>query len=381
MSHGAATDKLTSVNQHGLGGPPATIRGVRQAEGVAGGPLGDANPPLLTGGLKHCGELLGVAVDALTVTVEGADGGAEAVAAKLLTATELDEPGRANRGFAKSEKRLCMGGHVWRKWEPHQPSRKFGSCYESWECESGAASWLAGWLRGRGEVKPTRVDVAVDLVVPDAYLADDFVREFVEPHLANWSTGRKPKLGISGEGGVNTLYVGSAKSSLRVRTYRKDLQDACFAELVGPVLRVELVMREEWAERFWRAWEVDEDAAKRAAAGQILRLTGFDALIGVEDLPELETPEESSEAQQLALWIEQNGGRLLAWSDAGIDVVGLCREAGIIERSRVGRWRHARRVKAVARVGAELVSRMALALVSPGRGLVDTSKSWVTKVN
>ena len=165
-------------------------------------------------------------------------------ASALMLQTKDDEPGIAVRGFKKTEQRLCLGGVCWRRWEPVTPSNAHGLNYESWEWSSTVAGVMARELIGVDELRPTRVDIAFDFIVPESMKADYLIKR-----CKKWIEGRALTIGISGTDGVNTRYVGSAKSSRRIRIYRWDLRhDDLFDDRA--IMRVELVLREEHAELF-----------------------------------------------------------------------------------------------------------------------------------
>ena len=322
---------------------------------------------MLTGGLLHCdaiGELSSVAVDFLTVTVGAPDVFPDGAGAYLLGHTKLDEPGFARPGFAASEKRTCLGGYAWRRMEPRQPSHDFGLDYESWECEGGAAQGLSRDLRGVGPVRPSRVDVAFDLAVSAAMTSDELVKRLQQ---ASGEVGghhlRGRSLGISGQGGVNTCYVGSSRSEKRVRIYRKDLQSEAFAEFFGPTLRVELVLRGDESRRWWAVWQDEEDRGKRAAATVLRSMTGLHVLEGVEDLPEVERPEAASEGENLFQFVKQNGAKLEAWRQSGIDVMALVAESHGVPGNRMAASRQRRRLRALAEAGPGAVVSIARALL------------------
>lgn len=325
-----------------------------------------ADPPLLTGGSlqsDNVGNLISVGVDFLTVTVGAANATPDSVGTYLCDATRFLEEGKPLLGFARSELRQCLGGECWRRMEPHQSSKDFGLDYESWEASGEAALGLAFDLRGRGKVRPSHIDIAFDFSVKDAMTADVFWH-LVEP----WSRRKGFKPGISGEDDVNTRYIGGKTSEKRIRIYRKDKQDAGFAEFFGTVLRVELILKGDHARRWWRLYDRDEDAAKRAAGTIIHGMTGFRPVEGSEALPELEKPAGLADAQQLALFIEQHGARLLAYDAAGVDVLELARTAGVTRRNRMAESRFRKRVRSLLAAGAAQVVAMARLLLARDLG-------------
>ncbi len=301
---------------------------------------------MLTGGLIHGsqsrGEAIGRSVDWLTGTVPVHVG-------QVLTAqSEVYEPGFARHGFRLSEQRAVLGGVAWRRWDPTQASEQWGTAYESWEFPSDSARWGASFLRGR-DCRPSRVDVAWDYQVPESFTPDDLV-QLIAPHVAD----RGLTLGISGQDGRNTRYVGSASSKRRIRVYRKDWQQPMW--LFGPTLRVELVMRHEQAQAWWRVWDRDEDAGYAAAAGHVLDMAGVEVQ-QAGPVPELEPVEGADEAGELFQFLEQHGPRLLAWHEAKVPLLKLAR-LRVRQASRMTQYRMNRLQKRVERVGASVVTAL-----------------------
>lgn len=254
-------------------------------------------------------------LDWLTVTVP--TGGPSAQRLQLLP---VDGPGASRVGFASSEARQLDGATVWRHSRPHQSHATLGRDFETWEAAGRTAHRLAE-LVDASEAQPSRVDVAFDHDCPSAYTSDDFAAA-AAPVVA----ARRLTLGISGQDGVNTRYVGSARSARRVRIYRKDLQNPAFASVFGPLLRVELVMRSEFALRWWSLHAADPLGAQHAAASMVGQLTGFCPLqCGHVPLPPLETPPATDAAQRLFSFVSQHGPLLEAAHDAGVDLVELAR--------------------------------------------------------
>lgn len=275
-------------------------------EGTGGG-----LPPTANRGVDTT-KLTGRGIDFLSMTVPAS------TAATLEASTDLEDEGRPSIGFKRSERRVCPGGHAWRKREPFQASKRWGTAYESWEWESTGAGWPSEFLRGR-ECKPTRIDVAFDFDVPEDFLADHFA-EAVRSH----AEARGLTIGISGQGNVNTRYIGAAESIRRVRVYRKDFQRPLWAEMFGPTLRVELILKDEQAEAFWRVWCEDTERAFAAAAAHVAELTGV-IVQTVGDVPQLIEPEGIDEAASIFEFMRQHGPRLAAWDEAGLPVLDMAR--------------------------------------------------------
>jgi hypothetical protein len=284
---------------------------------------------------------LGRSVDWLTATVP------VQVAKGLIAESRVEEPGHGRPGFRESEKRAVMGGIAWRRWEPSQASGDWGTEYESWEFPSEPAIWGASWLRGR-ECRPSRVDVAWDFVV-----GQDATPDHLAEHLRPYAEARGFSLGISGQDGRNTRYVGSASSKRRIRIYRKDWQRLMWGDIYGPTIRVELIMRAEIAQAWWQVWDRDQDAGYAAAAGHVLDMSGLQ----VQEpgpVPELVPVEGADEAAALFEFLDQHGPRLVAWERAGLPVLELARQR--VERAgRTTVWRMKRLQHRVGEVGIDAI--------------------------
>lgn len=321
-----------------------------EADGDAtGGPAAPArpDPPLLIGGLtpEDVGQMSHVGVDFLTVTVP------DQTARDLMAESMPHEDGYGRPGFAKSEQRLVMGGKGWRRWEPHQVSEAWGRAYESWEFSGHAAWWPSRFLRER-ECRPSRIDIAWDFSVDAGYMSDDFAAA-VKP----WCEAQRITMGHSGHAGIDTQYIGSRKSDRMVRVYRKDLQDAVLAEILGPTLRVELVLKGDHAAAFWQVWKLagSEDEAWPAAAAVLQYMCGL--AISPGEMPQLEVPECKDQAQLVLAFLEQNCATVTALVAAGVPVVDLCREAseGSSKRTKI---RQTQRVLELRRQGVEQVVQL-----------------------
>ena len=177
-------------------------------------------------------------------------------------------------------------------------------------------------------------------------------------------------MGASGDEPWLTRYVGSRTSERRVRIYRKDQEDAVLGELLGPLMRVEVVLRKDWAERWWSVWERDDEAGKRAAATAIEDMTGVRVWGDErEEMPGLVRPDQCDEAQRVLAFLEQYGDAVQRWSAAGLDVLGLAKEAADAKRlkcDRVTRWRGERRAEELQRMGASEIEAMVRVLLHRG---------------
>jgi hypothetical protein len=136
---------------------------------------------------------------------------------------------------------------------------------------------------------------------------------------------------IAGGGGVHTRYLGALSSPKMIRVYRKDLQLSTWAEMFGPTLRVELVLKDDYAAALLRI--IGTHGLKHAyavAAGHVAHMTGWHLIEEPADVPEIVQPEGRDLAEQLLPLFQQYGQLLATLDDAGLPVLDLCR----VRRSR-----------------------------------------------
>ena len=309
------------------------------------------NPPVLTGGLKPenlgMGKLINVSIDWLSVTV------GDIGSIKLLSMSEFAEDGKPSKGFNRSEKRICIGGHCWRKWKPLQSEKKmgFGKDYESWEFSGGQSgphlSALVGIL-----CKPTRIDIAFDYAVDKTYFSDYWI-EGVKSYLES----KKHSIGVSGQDDVNTRYIGSSQSERRIRIYRKDLQDFSVNVTLGPVLRIELVLKDRYVKAFWKIFSESEQEAFRLAASYICDMSGFSPIPdGLEELPKIEKRMPSGAFKKLFHFIRQNAINIAAFKKAGLDWHPLAEYKHHLSQSnKVARHRYKSTEKELCQIDPEVL--------------------------
>jgi len=251
-------------------------------------------------------------------------------AADLLAVTVPHDEGGRVAGFGQSEQRMCLGGFIWRRWDPHQASTLWGKHYESWEASGAESRWLADWAHSR-PVRPSRIDFAFDLAVTDDVLSDHVAHAIIDPSKPT-HTREGFSLGINGQGGTNTHYVGSSSSDRRIRIYRRDLLHPYLLDQFGhPVLRVELVLKGPHARSAWDLWATDRTRAIEAAAAHVHSMCGFTVRDEVGTVPPLVDPAPVAEpAQDLHQLLIQYGPTLAMYFDAGVDLVSLANEANAI---------------------------------------------------
>jgi hypothetical protein len=175
--------------------------------------------------------------------------------------------------------------------------------------------------------------------------------------------------GVAGEGGVNSHYVGAKSSPVRLCIYRKDHEggEVWASSGLPPVLRIELRLRERWAADFWRRLATDSEGAFAMAAQKVHDMTGARLQDEVTEWTRFERPEAFDLAQQVFAFVHQYGALVACLDEAGVDVLGLCRESPI-GRSRMTRWRTAAKRALIESVGASALEetvRRSLAHAAP----------------
>lgn len=292
------------------------------------------NPPVLTGGLKPENNPINISYDWLTVTVN------KKGSQILCRQTVFVEDGYPGNGFAKTELRKCLGGFCWRKMEPKQDELKFGfgKDYESWEFSGCTADSSISELT-KVECKPTRIDIAFDYRVENDYLSDHWI-ESVRSHVES----KGIKIGISGQGRVNTRYIGSPQSERRIRIYRKDYRDIEVRTVFGPVLRIELVLKGEQAISFWNGCVHSDKNFYKLAAAHIYDMTGFMPIPDqLSEIPKIKRKAPSSLVQKLHQFLKQYGNIVKAYQIAGLnlDLLIDCKHTQSL-KNKVARHRYQR---------------------------------------
>lgn len=300
-----------------------------------------SDPPLLIGGLLqqtpnkdiHI-SLTGAGIDYLTVTVP------EITAEVLISKTGDDEPGTAGRGFRESEKRMCMGGFCWRRWNPITSSKRWGTEYETWEFAGVTAFDPARYLLDHPS-KPSRIDIAFDYQVPS-----DFYPIELEALIQDHVESRGAKIWYAGERKKQTIYVGSRKSDRQIRIYRRDEKNPLLAAEGHHILRVELTLKREPAEAIWELMRQGGTNGQPQAAAHILEMIGYAPCDEVAEIPELLRSDEDTEAVQMLLqFVTQNAVMLKACSVCDIDLANLATTKIDRSRNRMNQSRLAQKVQ------------------------------------
>lgn len=379
-SQRSAPEPLLPGDLSGPGGPPAQDAPARPAGAAASlriartGGRGDGRPPFANRGVEtnttrtngvpervllgpklvdQGWSPIGAHLDFFT----GSLGSAES--AELVALTTFDEAGHGRQGFGASEKRLFKFVECWRRWEPVSASKRWGLDYENWEVASGGAALFADLLAAGRGFSPSRVDFAWTFKVPEGLLAD---------HLAEVVSGvaesQGMTMGISGQGGVNTWYVGSACSERRLRIYRKDLQDWSLLEAFGSCMRIEVVLRDRHARAWWDTYERDRDEAAAAAAAHVEQMCGI--VVGdVGEIPPAMVEPPADVARSLAACVVQFGDTLFDVLKAGgvDDLIEMC-EAKREASQRVTKWRSKQRQDEIRTRGLAAVLEQARSILS-----------------
>lgn len=332
--------------------------------GSSGGPRSvpsETTPPLLIGGVKQqipnkgLGiSLSGVGFDYLTVSVPSGTS-----AEILMHQSALDEPGRSSQGFKQSEKRICMGGHCWRKFDPQSPSKLWGLDYESWEYSGVTCVEPIRTLIDQPS-RPSRLDIAYDFCIPH----DDLYPMDLEPLFLDRCNERGIEIDWKGRRLKQTVYVGSDQSERRIRIYRRDLKNLLMAEEGQLILRVELVLQKSMCHDMWRHMRTHGiESAYRAGAAHIAEMIGYAPISADwDDLPEVIRTNEDAHAYQMTLqFIQQHAVMLTALNRCGIDVFDLAEKKIDSSKSATARHRLNKKLDALATIDPAQLQRLVAA--------------------
>lgn len=326
------------------------------------------DPPSLTGGshILHppnkptqinisVGEILSQSVcpsvDFLSITLPSSD------VLRLLVHVRSERPLSAGRGFARRSRydlhfsEYHYSGECSRSWEPVYPSSDYGMDYESWEFPGRIAVMALALVDSRG--RPSRVDVCWDYPC----------RADTDPVdvLDYWSVPSRLR-GVASQGGIATGYVGSPASDRRIRVYRVD-RSPNHPDVRSPTLRVELVLRHDYARDWWS--QPDWLRRHAMAAGHLRHMVGWSPVGVCVDPPPIDRV-LSPAVLRVARMMRQYAGMLSALACAGVDLAelaALCHDSAT-------RWSTARSkqiAQAVHDVGAQQFVRDVISLVSAER--------------
>jgi hypothetical protein len=168
-------------------------------------------------------------------------------------------------------------------------------------------------------------DLAFDLTVPADMTPDQLTAEIEDPDRPGHTrpiAGHRRIIGVSGDGGVNTRYIGSRESPTRIRIYRKDLQDPTW--LHGPTVRIELRLLHEAAHAIGRKLlHLGEAETMKGAVALIQAMTGWTVADEQGELPDIIPPEGSDLAGRMLAVLKQTASTLATMKAAGLDILAL----------------------------------------------------------
>jgi len=257
------------------------------------------------------------------------------------------------KGYKFHEFRDVLGGQCDRHWGAHTPSKTKGPDCELWAFRGERGLMTGTMLRQAGigpsdEASCTRFDMAFDfhceVDLRPVALRDSWARV--------WRDELRLKGQIKGEDGScdHTAYIGGGSAMRQIRIYRKDIERGRGA----PTLRVELVLKGEWAEAAHGAlMRCDQDAVKLCAS-HVLTVTGFLPVPDFDNIP-LRTPAAKVPiAASIAYMLRTGAKALRVAADLGLDLLPLLE---LVERqqSKSTRGRVKRAGKEAAEAGLDAV--------------------------
>ena len=297
-----------------IAGAPSSGDALVAAEGPGNRRETPAVPPLTNRGVSRqvtLGPALTRGVDFLTVSMPSNLG----LTMRLRDVWSHIQTHGYQQGFKLNERLTGPGGEVVRRWDPQQASKRWGTAYESWQMSGAGATGLARRLRGQ-DCKFTRGDVAWDFECQDDYTPESLLDE-----LGGWTLPYT--LGVAGENGVFTRYIGGKQSERMIRIYRKDRQDPVAALTFGAHLRVELVLKGSEAERWQQAWDISDDEGYGAAAAIVEHMTGWRPQGDIAQIPERKADKRSAVVAGVLTFLDQYALQLAACNEAGIPITEL----------------------------------------------------------
>jgi len=210
-----------------------------------------------------------------------------------------------------------MGGVAQRHWAPHNKRSKWGEGYECWNFTGFSALCAVDDHLVKvqsDEGRATRVDIAFDYHCHPELSPG----EMVDAWSTVWHEENMLKAGVSGEGDSKswTRYIGGKTAPRRIRVYRKDIESC--KEI--PMMRVELILKEEYATAMLATALQDEQEAFRMAAAHIYAMTGYQAMPGEGEVPKRVAPTRSKYGERLAQAVFQYGTLLTVADEMKVDL-------------------------------------------------------------
>jgi len=309
----------------------------------------------------------------------------------LMNNTEFVADGKRTKGYSQSQQRLFGNSVCWRKYMPHQKSKRYGKCgfkYESWEWagSSAAKAWelslgldmINHGKFGDEDYQPaipraTRLDVAYDYVCAEhettTFLAELMFKQFEQYNRNVAAHNRRQKFKkyhmkkiknpwvkpeVSGALGELTYYLPRRTGPARfVRIYRKDIQNPEYCDVYGVkyIMRIEVVLKEDWA---LKAWNARKDGGHfSVAAYAAAELTGI--RLEYRSRKELLSPEEvADEAQRMFNMCQQYKAVVPMWDELGMDWNNVMTRLNVAQ-SKASRSKIKKRHKYIKAVGPDKV--------------------------
>lgn len=261
---------------------------------------------------------------------------------------------------------------------PWNESKVWGMDYESWDCAGGHAHAMASSI-GDAECRASRVDICFDFSVPEDFTSDAFVEAYC-PMLEDGRNSRGFTIGIRGQRGINTRYIGSQNSDQYIRVYRKDWEDGLLLKM-PPTLRVELVAKSQKAAALFDIFQANALVAYRTASTMIHSMTGFAPYGSDRALGSMPKP-KPNQFQRLLQFMTVYGPEIADYHAMGIDVGAVAAEMmrPQLERNRFQRYRSKRRKTALQAI-PDLLTSIRYALMPwlrPSHVRVEASRvSWL----
>jgi len=275
------------------------------------------------------------------------------------------------KGYREHETRcLKYCGVCDRHKSPYQKSREHGFMYELWNWRGEQALRIGCGLNDvpelkRSDIRCTRLDMKFDF----QFWEDASVRpmDIRDGWKAVWQDEKGLKGEISGEDGTpeHTAYIGGKASGRRIRIYRKDIKDPQhYPGAGGSIIRIELVLKDEWAQKALYCLMDDREAGVRMCAGHIQEMTGWSPLPAAGEIPLAEPKEKSDMGRRIAAVVKQYGLVLAACERNGIDLSSLLK-AHVKQGRRSAYYRYQGMNRECEEMGAERILSAASDLLQP----------------
>lgn len=285
-----------------------------------GGEHRSCAPKAVLGGLTG-----GRRIDFLRVSITAQDA-AELVAHPDVGRVSSFDP----KGEVRPPRQAGFRSHEWREvkwvggaalvarhWDPCVPSESLGQSYEHWVFPGASAAMFLPILRGKG--RPSRVDVAFDFIgVPSDLGAESFAE--MTRSLRSWRYAEPTKAGAGRE---MTVYLGSRKSPVLVRIYRKDLHPKS-PKGMPPTLRLEVELKDDQARCSWDAFSFSDERGFAHAAGCLERVVGFAVQDEREFWTERVVERDSDVLVTLAHFVRQYADLVASLKPYGFDLHDVC---------------------------------------------------------